>query len=66
LENYRTLGPTGRRVLRTLARRLADGKRTYQDDFGRDAGWTDEALSEVLDGMVYLGIAIAKRSEAGG
>jgi hypothetical protein len=60
LENYRMLGPTGRRVLRMLAKRLSDGRSVYGDDFTRDRNWTSEALEEVLDSQVYLAIELAR------
>ncbi len=49
-------------IVKLIAERLEKGKKEYDDEVnpwdGRD--WTLEALEEILDGMVYITIAILK------
>lgn len=47
-------------IVKLIEQRIEKGKEEYDDEVnpwdGRD--WTEEALEEILDGMVYIAIAI--------
>tara|TARA_Y100001938_G_C7946828_1_gene357199 strand:+ start:121 stop:321 length:201 start_codon:yes stop_codon:yes gene_type:complete len=51
-----------KKIVKLIEERLEKGKREYGDQIdphdGRD--WTQEALEEILDGMVYISTAILK------
>tara|TARA_R100000234_G_scaffold46587_1_gene27766 strand:- start:1401 stop:1595 length:195 start_codon:yes stop_codon:yes gene_type:complete len=51
-----------KRIIDLIADRIEKGKREYNEEIdpndGRD--WQQEALEEILDGMVYTAIAIVK------
>jgi hypothetical protein len=60
LENYRTLGPTAREVLMLTSRRLAHGKRQYNDDFDQPRDWARETLEEAADQAIYAQVGLIK------
>ncbi len=58
LAAHRRLGPRARRVLLSIAQRMARAAVAYGDDFERPADWRREAQEERLDLLVYETVAL--------
>lgn len=58
LTAHSQLGPRARRVLLSIAERMARAAATYGDDFERPADWRREAQEERLDALVYETVAL--------
>ncbi len=58
LSAYNRLGPRARRVLLSIADRMARAAVTYGDDFERPANWRREAQEERLDELVYATVEL--------
>jgi hypothetical protein len=66
LAGYRELGPTGRKILMMLMRRLVAGRKAYADDFDRKRNWPRETSEELADAVIYLLCGQVKASEGYG
>lgn len=61
--NFSSLGPTAKRVLDTIADRMAKAAETYGDDFDRPADWPREEQCEWLDAIVYRAVQLEKAKD---